>query len=342
MEKQRITIIENEKDLAESVSDFLVIQGFETSIFLSGESAIEHLLTRSTERLPDIIICDLNMHGMNGYEVLDIIKENKRFEYVPFLFLTGSAEEERRREGMIRGADDFITKPFKYSTLIGSIKVALEKSCKRKQKIRELSDEVASQLKSMNEINYLTNHAVRSNLAKILQTLDLIKTAGLTPEEAMPILNHSAIEIDEVTSQINDLIAEEKHNNDEGREKYKEIKCKEVVLVDDDEIQIMLNKMIINKCLGPENIVTFTSGEEAVEYLKDQQADLMFLDINMPGMSGMDVLGKLQQEAVNLPVIMLSSSMDPKQINQCYSFENVAQYLVKPLKPASIEFLQSA
>lgn len=342
MEKQKITIIENEPDLAESVSDFLTIRGFETSIFLSGESAIECLLTKSPDTVPDIIICDLMMHGMNGYEVLDIIKENKRFEFVPFLFLTGSAEEEKRREGMIRGADDFITKPFKYDTLIASIQTALEKSSRRKERIQELKEEVASHFQSMKEINFLTNHAVRSNLAKILQTLDLMKSAGLSLAEGMPILNHSAVEIDQVTSRINDLIAEEKQSRESGLDKYQSISCNKVVLVDDDEIQIMLNKMIINKCLKPENIVTFTSGEKAVNYLKDHKADLMFLDINMPGMTGMEVLETLREEAVSLPVIMLSSSMDPKQINHCYSFENVAQYLVKPLKPASIEFLQSA
>lgn len=342
MKKQRITIIENERDLAESVSDFLTLQGFEASIFLSGESATEHLLMKSFEEVPDIIICDLMMRGMNGYEVLDIIKDNKRFEFVPFLFLTGSAEEEKRREGMIRGADDFITKPFKYDTLIGSINTALEKSNRRKQKIKELTEEVASQFQSMNEINYLTNHAVRSNLAKILQTLDMMKSAGLSVAEGMPILNHSAVEIDRVTSQINDLIAEENHSSESMDRTNGRIKCNQVVLVDDDEIQIMLNKLIIERCLKPENIVTFTCGEKAVDYLKENRADLMFLDINMPGMTGIDVLATLEQAAVRLPVIMLSSSMDPKQINHCYSFENVAHYLVKPLKPASIEFLQSA
>ena len=214
-------------------------------IYLSGESATEHQLNASSEEVPDIIICDLMMRGMNGYEVLDIIKENKRFEFVPFLFLTGSAEEDKRREGMIRGADDFITKPFKYDTLIGSIKTALEKSNKRKQKIQELTQEVASQFQSMNEINYLTNHAVRSNLAKILQTLEMMKSEGLSVAEGMSILNHSAVEIDRVTSQINDLIAEENHCRESVENTNQQIKCNEVILVDDDEIQIMLNKLII-------------------------------------------------------------------------------------------------
>lgn len=336
MKKPKILIIENEADLAESISDFLTVKGFETAICLSGEFAIENMMAES----PDVIICDLMMHGMDGYDVLEVVKGMKKFEHTPFLFLTGKAEEENRRKGMIQGADDFITKPFKYDTLIGSINAALEKSNQRKKKIKELSEEVASQFESISEINFLTNHEVRSNLSKILQTLNLIKTNSMTFEEGMPILNQSAAEIDRVASQINDLIAKESCSM-ETKNIELPVKCNEVVLVDDDHIQMTLNKMIVQKSLKPDIITTFTSGEEAIKYLKNNRADLMFLDINMPGMSGIDVLEVMKNLEISLPVIMLSSSMDPKQINCCYSYPNVAKYMIKPLKPAGIQYLIS-
>ncbi len=331
MTRAKILIIENESDLARSISDFLEMNDYQTSMLHSGEEAIEWLLHET----PDLIICDLMMPGMNGYDVLDAVRQIRKLAQIPFLFLTGMAEEEYRRAGMIKGADDFISKPFKFDQLLASIQSALEKNNFRTSEIKRLSTEIENQLDSINQVNYLTNHMVRANLANIMLTLELLQSGELATHEALGILYESAGKIDHNTADINNILHQDKETK-VGTVPSK-LKYDKVMLVDDDPTQLMLNKMVISKVLDTDSIVTFTDGLAALDHLATHQVDVIFLDLNMPNMSGMEVLEAIKVSRLNIPVIMLSSSLDPAQINSCYSYENVTQYLVKPLNPERLK-----
>jgi CheY-like chemotaxis protein len=116
----------------------------------------------------------------------------------------------------------------------------------------------------------------------------------------------------------------------------KNINC--VMLIDDNQDDAFLHEREINKANLANVIIVKNSGEEALEYLKTEEephSDLIFLDINMPGMSGWDFLKKykqldkeLQSQAI---IVMLSSSGDPKNIAKAKTWSFVSDYITKPL-----------
>jgi putative two-component system response regulator len=90
-------------------------------VAMDGESALE----AATENLPDLILLDIMMPGMNGLEVCRKLKENPETRGIPIIFLTGQAEAEDRAKGFELGAVDFITKPFEALDVKERVRVQL-------------------------------------------------------------------------------------------------------------------------------------------------------------------------------------------------------------------------
>ena len=123
MGKKRILIVEDDELLRESTSAFLQEEGYSVLSAVNGIGGIEKAL----EHHPDLILCDISMPKMNGYEVYKILNENTSTCFIPFIFLSAKTEREDIRAGMQMGADDYITKPFYYDELLKSIELRIHK-----------------------------------------------------------------------------------------------------------------------------------------------------------------------------------------------------------------------
>ncbi|MFN6944942.1 MAG: two-component system response regulator [Cytophagaceae bacterium] len=119
-------------------------------------------------------------------------------------------------------------------------------------------------------------------------------------------------------------------------------KYKNVLVIDDSQMDILLMKMILESINYAENINFFEQAEEAFKYLdsldtknKDSIPDIIFLDINMPEISGFEFLEKfkiLPQEIVKHTKFMIvSSSEDLSDVERTRKYSNVEKYLVKPI-----------
>ena len=118
-DKYTVLYIDDNKDLLDFVSNKLSI---EYSVFTSeGINAID----RAFELVPDIIICDLNLPGKNGFEICQILKKDLRTSHIPIIILTASDDQDSYLKALESGADIFLTKPFNLKVLIQSIKVLL-------------------------------------------------------------------------------------------------------------------------------------------------------------------------------------------------------------------------
>lgn len=123
-------------------------------------------------------------------------------------------------------------------------------------------------------------------------------------------------------------------------------KC--VMLVDDNEIDNIINEKIIEANSFAETILVFQTGQDSLEYLKIHQHDetklpeIIFLDINMPVMDGFQYLEEFEKYndlvKKKCRIIMLSSSISPKDIDRAASNIHVKKYLNKPL---NIRYLQA-
>ncbi|WP_025741586.1 response regulator [Aquimarina pacifica] len=106
------------------------------------------------------------------------------------------------------------------------------------------------------------------------------------------------------------------------------------LLIDDDEIERLKFARVLQKNNYPHSIVEAKNGEEALEILaQKEQPDLIFLDLNMPKMNGLEFLRELKSNADlrYIPVIILSTSNNHQDLKEAYKI-GAAGYIVKPLK----------
>src|ERR1017187_3551497 len=119
----RILIIEDEPGIRKQMAQNLRFEGFETLEAETGRLGAATAITAP----PDLIICDIMMPDLDGFGVLQALRDNPRTAMIPFIFLTALVGNRDMRYGMDEGADDYITKPYKPAALLGSVRRRLEK-----------------------------------------------------------------------------------------------------------------------------------------------------------------------------------------------------------------------
>lgn len=123
--KQRITLVDDDRNILASVSLALEAEGFAVSAFHEPEAALESILSDP----PDLAVLDVKMPRMDGFELLQQIRARSA---LPVVFLTSKDEEEDQFLGLRLGADDYITKPFSQKLLIERLRVILRREQMRK------------------------------------------------------------------------------------------------------------------------------------------------------------------------------------------------------------------
>ncbi|MFC4870915.1 response regulator [Negadavirga shengliensis] len=110
-----------------------------------------------------------------------------------------------------------------------------------------------------------------------------------------------------------------------------------ILLVDDDPIVVLLQKKLMEKAGILDPVISFNNGEDAVSYLVEHAGDedkdyLLFLDINMPGLSGWDVLDTVAEIKlpVRLAVIIITSSIETADKDKAKRYDNIIDFWVKP------------
>ena len=119
-----ILLIEDNQDVRETTAEILELANYKLITCDNGKSGVE--LAKS--ELPDLIICDIMMPGLNGYAVLQILSKNPETAGIPFIFLTAKADKSDFRKGMNLGADDYLTKPFEETELLEAVEVRIKRS----------------------------------------------------------------------------------------------------------------------------------------------------------------------------------------------------------------------
>ncbi len=123
MTKKKVLIIEDDLAFSKTLKNILVLNGYEVDVTNSGTAGIQ----QAYERRPDLILCDIKMSPVNGYQVYNILKDSNFTNRIPFVFITGKSDLREIRFGLELGVDDYIVKPFQNETLLRSIKVRIEK-----------------------------------------------------------------------------------------------------------------------------------------------------------------------------------------------------------------------
>lgn len=122
--KQKILVVEDEKDIRDLVELHLKKAGFETSLARDGEEAFRKV----RDFQPDLLVLDLMLPEMDGKELAKILKAREETKEIPIVMLTAKTEEIDRVIGFELGADDYISKPFSPRELVLRVKAVLKRT----------------------------------------------------------------------------------------------------------------------------------------------------------------------------------------------------------------------
>lgn len=124
MSKGRLLIVEDDFDISNMLRIYFDSQGYESNVATRGEEALE--ICR--RKLPNLIILDIMLPDINGYEVCRQLRANLRTSHIPIIFLTQRDERSDQIAGLELGADDYITKPFDLQLLLLRVQNSLHRS----------------------------------------------------------------------------------------------------------------------------------------------------------------------------------------------------------------------
>jgi len=124
MQDKQILVVEDEEDILELVSFNLKKEGYQVRGVTSGEEALQEV----RRKIPSLIILDLMLPGVDGFDVCKSLKNDPRTKAVPIVMLTARSEEADIVIGLELGADDYLTKPFSPKELIARVRAILRRS----------------------------------------------------------------------------------------------------------------------------------------------------------------------------------------------------------------------
>lgn len=134
----KILLVDDEQDIVEFLQYNLESEGFEVISAFDGEMALEKV----TEK-PDLIVLDVMMPKMNGYEVCKTIRMNEKYDDIPIIFLTAKTSEFDELKGFDLGADDYIKKPISPKMLVARVKSKLKRVVKTDEEVKQISSTIS-------------------------------------------------------------------------------------------------------------------------------------------------------------------------------------------------------
>lgn len=190
-----ILVIDDEAELREELLDILAFEDFNAIEAANGTEGI----AKARKESPDLIICDVGMPDMDGYQVLETLQKESSTATIPFIFLTAFADHANQRRGMSLGADDYMTKPFTKEDLLTAIQARRNKEAKRQmQQLRVLSQRLIDyqEVERDNTAVYLQDEvlSVLSGLKMIMSTQESQRLIEQKPtfDQAIQIVDNLA------------------------------------------------------------------------------------------------------------------------------------------------------
>jgi two-component system, sensor histidine kinase and response regulator len=139
---KKVLVIDDSPEIRMIIEETLGMFGFATLSAEDGERGVDLARTE----LPDLIICDVQMPKMNGFETFAKLRENEATAAIPFMFLSGAVDRPQVRRGMEMGADDYLTKPFTPSELLAAVNARLEKKAEIERQSEKKLDELRGKM----------------------------------------------------------------------------------------------------------------------------------------------------------------------------------------------------
>ena len=134
MEQKRILVVDDERDLCEILLFNLHAVGYQAEAVYSAEDGLQQIenCKSSNSKQYDLLLLDVMMPGMSGFEMAKLLKANEQTQHIPIIFLTAKVTEDDMLQGFSLGADDYVTKPFSVREVMARVKAVLGRSTSEK------------------------------------------------------------------------------------------------------------------------------------------------------------------------------------------------------------------
>ncbi|MFQ5570513.1 MAG: response regulator [Rhodothermales bacterium] len=178
-----ILVIEDDADVRDNIQDLLTSDDYVVIPVADGRAGLKEAHFRQ----PDLIICDVMMPDIDGYEVLRELRQQPETMSIPFVFVTAKASRSAQRIGMNLGADDYLVKPFTSEELLNTVHARLERHEERSYRYQERLEELRSNL------SRTLPHELRTPLSCILGFSEFL------------LQIYDTVEPDELRSMLEDI-----------------------------------------------------------------------------------------------------------------------------------------
>lgn len=187
---KRLLVVDDEPNLLRAIAAVLRGEGFEVSTVRSGREALVAL----AQSVPDLIVSDVRMPGMDGFQLARKLRSAPNFALLPIIFLTAKDETEDRIEGFLAGVDVYLTKPFEPDELIAVIKNILQ----RVERTHSTIARLISNQEDARETVFVRDEEMTEAEWRVAESV----ARGLSNKEIASILNLSIRTIENHVSRI--------------------------------------------------------------------------------------------------------------------------------------------
>ncbi len=266
---KKILVIDDEEWLREMVHMALHQKGFQVIEAENGAVGIE----TAARELPDLILCDVNMEKVNGYMTLSSLRNEASTASIPFILMTGLADNAGMRHGMELGADDYLPKPFTIDALYAAVDARLKKA----QAVRNEAEKKLADLRD--NISMMLPHELRTPLNGILAYGEILasEAATLPPEEV---------------AEMGKVICDSGRRLERLIENFLIYAQIEMLGTDPQKITALRSK----RTPSPTRLIKQRATEQAIEAQRAEDLVLELVDVSLP--ISEDYLAKIVEELV--------------------------------------------
>jgi signal transduction histidine kinase len=172
-----------------------------------GSNSGEHAIQLLEEIEPDLILMDIMMPVMNGFETCKRIKKNPKTAHIPIIFLSALDDKEAKLEGFAVGGQDYITKPFQQEETLARVETHI--------RLKKLQDEQQKHAKEMEEFAYMAAHDLRSPTGTIEGFCNILKEDKILTGEYEKYLDHISNASESLRTLVDSLLLLADVNNSE-------------------------------------------------------------------------------------------------------------------------------
>lgn len=239
-----LLVDDNPKNL-QILNNFLREQNYRTAIAKSGEAALTSVLIDK----PDLILLDIMMPLMDGFEVCQRLKDNPETAEIPVIFVTALTETNNKLKGFQVGGVDYITKPFHKEEVLARIQTHLtlkwqrDEMARLNRELEDINDKLVIANQNKDRLFSVIGHDMRGPLSNIMNLLRLLDDDALTSEERKELIEESLRSLRYTYDMLENLLFWAKAQKSELAVEIVPIKLSEVV----EENIVMMESMARDK-----------------------------------------------------------------------------------------------